>query len=117
MKAITLSAFVRRCRIVSVAAAISFLMPAMHGQTAGDGAIQGTVTDQSGAVVPNASVSAVNQATSVATQRTTNSDGLYVISPVIPGNYIVTVTAPGFREFRQTNLVVAAMNTAQVATP
>ncbi|MGC2299645.1 MAG: TonB-dependent receptor, partial [Acidobacteriaceae bacterium] len=112
MQAITSPLIQRHLPVLYVVTTILFLGTAMQGQTAGDGAIQGTVTDPSGAVVSNANVSAVNAATSVVTQRSTNRDGLYVISPLIPGNYTVTVAAPGFREFRQTNLVVTAMNTA-----
>jgi len=43
--------------------------------------IQGTVTDPSGAVVADATVTAINVATGVSTTRTTMSNGFYVISP------------------------------------
>jgi hypothetical protein len=87
------------------------LIPHLQAQTAGEGSIQGTVTDSSGAVVAHATVSAVSSATGIATTSTSTSSGLYVISPLLPGNYTVTVTASGFRQFRQQNLVVASMNT------
>jgi len=50
-------------------------------QTAGEASIQGTVTDPSGAVVADATVTAINVATGVSTTRTTMSNGFYVISP------------------------------------
>ncbi|HEX8712331.1 MAG TPA: TonB-dependent receptor, partial [Terracidiphilus sp.] len=80
-------------------------------QTAGDGTIQGTVTDPSGAVVPNAKVTAIDNATGIATSRTTTSNGFYVISPLIPGTYTVTVSATGFSQFKQLNLTLNAMQT------
>jgi hypothetical protein len=84
-------------------------MPAM-AQTGGQGAISGTVTDPSGALVPNATVVASNNGTGVETKRTASSNGLYNISPLIPGTYTVTVTANGFSTFKQENLVVDALS-------
>ena len=84
------------------------LAPAM-AQTGGQGAIEGTVTDSTGAVVSNAMVTATNQASGVTTSRPTSSSGLYTINPVIPGTYTVTVTATGFQRVTQQNLVVDAL--------
>ncbi|GGA70749.1 hypothetical protein GCM10011507_22900 [Edaphobacter acidisoli] len=60
------------------------------------GSINGTVTDPSGAVVPNATVTATNVATGVATTTTTNSDGIYNIRFLQIGSYKVTVEGSGF---------------------
>src|SRR5579871_658869 len=79
-------------------------------QTGGQGAISGTVTDVSGAVVPNDSITARNVATGIETVRTSSSGGLYNISPLNPGTYTVTVTANGFATFMQENLVVNALS-------
>lgn len=99
--------------LCALCAAIALLIvPSLRAQTAGEGSIQGTVTDPSGAVVPHATVKATNNATGAAVTRTTTSDGLYLVSPLLPGAYTVTADAPGFRNFRQENLVVSAMNTA-----
>src|SRR5882757_232581 len=80
-------------------------------QTGGQGAITGTVTDSTGALIPGASVVAVNVATGVSTTRITSSDGLYNISPLLPGTYTLTITAKGFNAFKQQNLVVDALST------
>jgi len=71
------------------------------GQTAGEAAITGTVSDSSGAVVANAAVTATNDATGVQTSRTTSSAGVYEISPLIAGTYTVTVSVSGFETFSQ----------------
>jgi len=74
----------------------------MQAQLSGKGTISGTVSDPSGANVPHATVTATNVATDVHTTRTTTSDGYYVLSPLDPGTYNVTVTAQGFKTLTQT---------------
>lgn len=82
----------------------------LKGQTGGEGAINGTVTDSTGATVANATVTATNAATNVATTRTTSSTGTYSIAPLPPGSYSIQVTAQGFKTLRQDNLSVNALN-------
>src|ERR1700710_1974016 len=60
------------------------------------GSVGGTVTDPSGAVVPNAQVTAHNVATGVDTRATTNAAGIYSNRFLPIGQYEVTVTASGF---------------------
>ncbi len=88
--------------------AVSFALPATSAvaQTAGDGAITGTVKDASGAVVGNATVTARNASTGVETSRVTSSAGVYQISPIIVGTYSVLVTAQGFAKYTQENIVI-----------
>jgi hypothetical protein len=59
--------------------------------------INGTVTDASGAVVPNAKVTVTNNATSVSRVATTSSAGTYDVTDLIPGVYTVRVESPGFQ--------------------
>jgi Carboxypeptidase regulatory-like domain/TonB dependent receptor len=59
--------------------------------------LNGTVTDMSGATVPNAKVVVTNQATGVEWNAQTNSAGLYAVPSLQPGAYQITVTAPGFQ--------------------
>src|SRR5690348_12648495 len=54
--------------------------------------IQGTVTDPSGAAVPNAKVTVTNQATGVSSQASTSTTGFYRIGQLPPGNETVTVS-------------------------
>ncbi len=60
------------------------------------GAINGTVTDPTGGVVPNAQVKAIDTGTSVEHSTTTTSDGQFVFQDLPLGTYKVVVTAPGF---------------------
>ena len=58
--------------------------------------IAGTIRDASGAVVPKASVTVTNTATKIVLSTTTTESGEYVALNLIPGDYTVSVTAPGF---------------------
>src|SRR5579862_376854 len=60
------------------------------------GAINGTVTDPSGAVVPGASVKATNKATGIDHATVSTSDGQFAFQDLPVGVYSVTVTAAGF---------------------
>jgi hypothetical protein len=102
----------RRNFFVSIRSLVLFLLCAslpLLAQTGGEAGIQGTVTDATGAVIPHATVTAVNTASNVATSRETTGDGLYTISPIAPGTYTVTVTAPGFSKHVQQNFVIDAL--------
>lgn len=60
------------------------------------GSIRGTITDQSGAVVPGASVTATNINTGVATAATADKSGDYNIQTLPIGTYTLSATKPGF---------------------
>jgi hypothetical protein len=62
------------------------------------GTITGEVTDQSGAVLSGASVTAMNLDTNVSTNATTNNEGLFRIDFLPIGRYQVTVEAAGFEK-------------------
>jgi len=67
------------------------------GQNLVSGDVTGTITDQSDAVVPNATVTLRNNGTGQTQTTTTNSSGAYRFSLVSPGQYTVTATASGFQ--------------------
>jgi hypothetical protein len=95
--------------VVTVALCFFWSATPAGAQSAGEGALQGTVTDSSGAVLPNATVVATNVATGIAATRTTTSAGFYVISPLQPGTYSVKVSSSGFQTVEQANVVVNAL--------
>jgi hypothetical protein len=71
------------------------------------GAINGTVTDPTGAVILNASVEATNVDTGVRSSTVTLKAGNYVIHHLVPGTYEVRVEATGFRRLVRENVVVS----------
>ncbi len=70
------------------------------------GAIEGTVTDSLGAVLPSATVTATNVSTGISTTRKSTSAGFFSITLLTPGTYTLTVSAAGFETFKQENFVV-----------
>src|ERR1700752_4695251 len=68
----------------------------MHGQTANTGAIAGPVSDPSAALVPRAAVVVNSQATQEERDLTTDAEGNFSVPFLTPGNYDLTVRAPGF---------------------
>jgi hypothetical protein len=78
------------------------------------GQIRGLVTDKSGAVVPNASVSVTNASTGDVRTVTTNSDGDYVVVELNPAMYSVSVKQSGFKEFVSRNVEVNVSSTSVV---
>jgi hypothetical protein len=65
------------------------------------GSIVGTLTDQTGAVVPKATVTVTNTATGLSRQATTNADGYYSIPNLQEGTYDLSISAAGFRTHTQ----------------
>ncbi len=66
--------------------------------------IQGTVTDEQGAVVPGATVEARNVETNFSRTFTTDSDGRFTLLTLPPGRYVVSVTKAGFARLNQENI-------------
>ena len=73
----------------------------MWAQTAGEGTITGTVTDNTGAVIGGATVTAINVATNLSAAQTTTKEGLYSISPLeLVQSAAAGVGHPGARPHR-----------------
>jgi hypothetical protein len=95
--------------LVGLLAAFS---PSLMAQTAGTGALTGTVTDSSGAVVPGATVTATSADTGQARTATTGADGVYTIGILPPGNYRVKFEAAGFKGVEIPSATVTVTETA-----
>jgi len=70
------------------------------------GSIQGTIKDQSGAVIPGAKVTLKNEGTNLAITMTAGGDGSYIFSPVKIGTYEVSAEAAGFAKAVQSNVAL-----------
>src|SRR5579875_2915543 len=70
------------------------------------GSVAGTITDQTGAVVPGASITIVNDNTGLTRSTTSGGAGDYTIIDLPAGTYTLTVTAQGFKPVKQTGILV-----------
>jgi len=86
---------------------------ALLGQIA-TGTLLGTVTDATGAAVPNAKVTATEVATGALHPSVTNDSGNYTFPDLQPGNYSVTVVAKGFKTLTQQNINLLSNTTVRV---
>ena len=77
-----------------------------NSQTAGTANIQGTVTDATGALIQNATVTITENATGVQHKTTTGEDGLYSFPNVSIGTYTLSISAPGFKRYSQAGIVL-----------
>src|SRR6266567_1635751 len=105
--------------VVFVISCLALFAPRVSQAQASAG-ITGTVTDPSGAVVPNAKVTVTNEETSVSANTVTSSAGTYAFRGLNPGKYRVTVESQGFKQTVHQGVNVEVSTTAtidvQVAT-
>lgn len=99
----------RQCRgCVRVLPIVAFLLgvAAGYAQIAGTASVQGIVTDSTGAVVPNATVTIINQATQAQLSTKTDGSGVYAFPNIPTGNYRLTTALTGFKTYVHTNIVL-----------
>ncbi|HET9178563.1 MAG TPA: TonB-dependent receptor [Terriglobia bacterium] len=70
------------------------------------GTLVGHVADPSGAAVPGAKVTIINQGTTISTQATTNSSGDYTFSTIVAGTYTLQIAQQGFQTYKRTDVPV-----------
>ena len=80
-------------RLLALLVFAAALAPSLMAQSLVSGDLTGTVTDPSGAVVPNATVTLKSDATGATRTTTTNANGAYRFSLLPPGSYTVSVAA------------------------
>ena len=87
-------------------------VPMAHAQSAGTGAITGTVTDPSGGAVTGATVTATNIGTNQSRDAKTGGDGVYKFTLLNPGNYRLKFSAQGFKSSEIASVTVNVTETA-----
>ena len=85
-----------RCMALLVGVILAIAPSALAQTQITTGVIQGTVTDQSGALVPGGNVEVRNSDTNSTRAQTTGADGRFVFVQLRPGRYTLTVTLQGF---------------------
>ncbi len=108
--------FLKRCdlRLVLLPAALVLVFAAQA--LAQEATIVGTVTDPTGAAVPNVTITVTNIDTGLARTLTSSSDGQFVAPDLRIGRYTVRATASGFKVAEQKDIVARRSTTAVVST-
>src|SRR5688572_15200273 len=76
--------------------------------------LTGVISDPAGAVVANASVKVLNEAMNTEVTATTDENGRYTVAALRPGTYQLTASAPGFKQFVSTGLVLQVNQAARL---
>ena len=111
---ISVGKILRVCILVSMQ---SLLVAPVAFSQVDTGSITGTVTDQSGAVVPGAKVTLTNTGTSFTVSTETGSSGTYIFIPLRIGTYTVQAEKQGFQTILRTNITVEVQQQVVVDFP
>lgn len=100
-------AYLRFSRTLGAVAMLLFAMALCNSRLMAQAAtgLTGRVTDPSGAAIPGAQLTFVNEATGIKTQVASSSAGLYNV-PLAAGTYDITAEVAGFERYQQTHVVV-----------
>lgn len=91
--------------MIRLAIAIGLSVAATLAQT-GNASISGQVTDPSGGAMPGVQLAVTNTGTNVSQSTTTNAEGRFTISNLIPGNYKLNARFQGFKDLEQSKIVL-----------
>ncbi|MBV9180089.1 MAG: carboxypeptidase regulatory-like domain-containing protein, partial [Acidobacteria bacterium] len=95
--------------------ACMLICTAAFGQSTTGGAISGTVTDNSGAVVPDATVVVTNTATNAQQSTKTDASGIFRAGSLAPSVYTVNVSASGFAAYNAEQVIVNVGTVTEVS--
>lgn len=98
---------------IGLALLLSLSAKVTHPQAV-TGALLGTVQDSTGAVIPHASVTITNEGTNIINTTVTGPQGFYTFPNLNPGEYTVSISAPGFKKLISQHNVVQVQQTTNV---
>src|SRR5438094_4318122 len=99
----------RSCRPRTILFVATLVLTALPAFAQFDRAqISGVVKDESGGVIPGATVTVTNTQTKIARTGFTDSTGYYIFTALAPGSYDVEVELTGFKKFAQTGVKLDA---------
>jgi len=104
----------QRLRAICILFLLALFTASMAFSQAVNATLLGTVTDTSGAVVPNAKVTIVETNTGFSRTTQTNESGNYTFPDLAPGTYAVAVEQSGFKKERRTGVVIEVNSTGRV---
>jgi len=102
-----------KCLALFALIACFAISPAALAQTV-TGQITGTVVDSAGAVVAGATVQITNEITRQIREFSTSNNGAFIFADIIPGDYNIKVTHPGFKTYLQNHVTVGTLEKVDV---
>jgi hypothetical protein len=105
---------IKRIGVRGAALAALLLLPGVGHAQSTHGSIVGTVTDESGAVVPGAAITVTNAGTNTARTVVTNEAGYYEVLALVPGTYRVHSELIGFGPLRREGVIVESRATIRI---
>src|SRR5215471_8228569 len=107
---LVLGVYVKRIVALSLSVLCLLILPALAQEFRAT--ISGHVFDASGGAVPNAKIQVTSAATNEVTTATSDTGGAYTVPLLRPGNYKITASASGFKQYVQNNVVLEAAKVA-----
>ena len=103
-----------RVRSTALLLAVGLLVPTSAAAQTGAASLTGLVSDQSGATVPGATVTATNQATNVSYTAISNEAGNYTVTSLPVGTYVVKAELSSFKTAATKPIQLEAMQIARI---
>ncbi|WP_213806685.1 TonB-dependent receptor [Granulicella sp. dw_53] len=104
MKSMHLPSILQRKTLLLIFLAIVGISQHVLSQTTAS--LSGSVQDDSGAIIPNAHIVLTNTASQDKRELDSNGSGYFTFAGIIPGTYVIEVSASGFRGLRQADIMV-----------
>jgi hypothetical protein len=105
-----LSLKIRAWGVLIALVGLMMCVPGLHAQTTAS--LSGTVTDPTGAVIPNAKITLTDENTGAERTTVTGGTGSFSMPALLPGTYDIHVTAAGFQGYEQKGIVLNAGSAA-----
>lgn len=104
--------------VSALSVVVLLFIASMWSSTAGAqvlyGSVTGNVTDQSGAAIPNAKLTAIEISKGISQDTVADGSGVYRFAELLPGTWRINASAPGFARLETDNVVVDANNVVRV---
>jgi hypothetical protein len=101
-------------RKLTIVLFVSLLWPGLLWGQRTSSTLSGTVTDPSGAVIPEANVTATQVTTGAESKSVSDSHGYYILNNLAPGEYTLKVTKSGFQTYAQPGIILRVNQPATV---
>ena len=100
--------------LLTILVVLGCFVPLCHAQLNTTASISGTVTDESGAVIPDAKVTISNEQTHQSVSTQTNANGTFLEPNLAVGTYDVTISKPGFETYYESGVILHPATVANV---